>query len=148
MKVYVVTSGSYSDYGIDYIFRDETLAKKFVKKMGPKNEYQIEEYETMRTMPKTYTYWYFEIAGKSKAYEITMEKRISTNESDDREMIWYSPSRYGAGNGVTNVSAKRAQKLAAEMYQRYIRDAGTPAGIYYEEINDDSPELICCTHSF
>lgn len=41
--IYVVTSGSYSDYGINAVFDDKELAEKFVKLHG--SNYDIEEYE-------------------------------------------------------------------------------------------------------
>ena len=82
-----------------------------------------------------------------KGVSITIQKRISVNERNDREQVWYMPGRFGAGNGVTNVSAKRARKLAAEMYQRYLRDGADPASDCYVSVNDETPIISMCTHS-
>lgn len=43
-KVYVATSGDYSDYGIDGVFSAKELAEEFVQSTNPK-EGQVEEYE-------------------------------------------------------------------------------------------------------
>lgn len=49
MKIYVVTSGCYSDYGIDAAFVDKKEAAKFAAVKNKDNNYMtygIEEYET------------------------------------------------------------------------------------------------------
>ena len=50
MKIYIVTSGCYSDYGIDAVFLDEKEAEKYIatkNKEDPWHDnYGIEEYET------------------------------------------------------------------------------------------------------
>lgn len=49
MKIYVVTSGCYSDYGIDAVFVDKKEAAKFAAVKDKDNNYmtyRIEEYET------------------------------------------------------------------------------------------------------
>lgn len=43
MKVYIITSGSYSDYGIDRVFLKKEKAKEFIKLY---TNCEIEEYET------------------------------------------------------------------------------------------------------
>lgn len=47
-KVYIVTSGSYSDYGIDRVFKDKRKAEIWCAEKNTKyewDEYRIEEYE-------------------------------------------------------------------------------------------------------
>lgn len=50
MKIYIVTSGCYSDYGIDAVFLDEKEAEKYIatknKEDSWHDNYGIEEYET------------------------------------------------------------------------------------------------------
>lgn len=49
MKIYVVTSGCYSDYGIDAVFVDKKEAAKFAavkNKSDSYTTYRIESYET------------------------------------------------------------------------------------------------------
>ncbi|MGG0308325.1 hypothetical protein ABEY43_07075 [Priestia megaterium] len=47
MKVFIVTSGSYSDYGIDRVFLDEEKAQRYVDLKNTNNQnYRLEEYDT------------------------------------------------------------------------------------------------------
>ena len=47
MKVYIITSGEYSDYGIDKVFLDKAKAEEYVRLNSRKyDEPTIEEYET------------------------------------------------------------------------------------------------------
>ena len=50
MKVYIVTSGEYSDYHIDRVFSTEAKAREFVEHMG--NQYDIEEYDLDEETPR------------------------------------------------------------------------------------------------
>jgi predicted GIY-YIG superfamily endonuclease len=45
MKVYIVTSGSYSDYGIHKVFSTEEEAKKYIDAVGTDDNWEVEEYE-------------------------------------------------------------------------------------------------------
>jgi len=45
MKVYIVTSGSYSDYGIHEVFSTEDEAKKYIDAVGTDDDWEVEEYE-------------------------------------------------------------------------------------------------------
>lgn len=45
MKVYIVTSGTYSDYGIERVFLDKEKAEKYAEMMSS-HDYRVEEYET------------------------------------------------------------------------------------------------------
>lgn len=43
--IYIVTSGSYSDYGINAAFTDKALAERYLADHAHNNDEQIEEYE-------------------------------------------------------------------------------------------------------
>lgn len=61
--VYVLTSGTYSDYGIEAIFSTKALAeeaKKIFTKQQSYNESRIEEYEIFEEVPKPYTVYIIE----------------------------------------------------------------------------------------
>lgn len=46
MKIYIATSGCYSDYGINAVFTDKELAEKYCTAQSKyPEEYRIEEYE-------------------------------------------------------------------------------------------------------
>ena len=45
-KVYLVTSGDYSDYGVDAVFTSEELANKFIRSFEKSyKEFRVEEYD-------------------------------------------------------------------------------------------------------
>jgi hypothetical protein len=45
-KVYLVTSGNYSDYGVDAVFESEELANKFIRSLKKcYEEFRVEEYD-------------------------------------------------------------------------------------------------------
>ncbi len=56
-KVYIVTTGSYSDYRIRKVFIDEEKAKKYMKTVGEEdayNEPQIEEWDIENNVPQRF----------------------------------------------------------------------------------------------
>lgn len=57
--VYIVTSGSYSDYGINCVFSDETLANEYVRQKNERetyssDHYRVEEYELDPKSPSSF----------------------------------------------------------------------------------------------
>ncbi len=48
-KVYIVTSGSYSDYKIEAVFTDKELAGEYQRRGG--EDYDVEEYEINQPIP-------------------------------------------------------------------------------------------------
>ena len=145
-KVYLVTSGCYSDYHVDYVFTSKAKAEAFIEKGNDSDDgdiYQIEEMDITESVPKVYKYWEYSVAGRSKNCKIKIIEHTTTQEKD--EYSNYRGTRYSAGWGYTPVSAERAQKLATEMYQRYIREAADPTSERYEAINDNTPIRMVCT---
>lgn len=61
-KVYIVTSGEYSDYGIDRVFSTEEKAKEWVKVITSMygGNYDIEQYELDAPIPERKEYMFFE----------------------------------------------------------------------------------------
>ena len=49
-KIYIVTSGEYSDYGIDAVFTDKELAEKFIKEQ--KGEIEVWEANEYTKIPQ------------------------------------------------------------------------------------------------
>ena len=62
MKIYIVTSGSYSDYGIDAVFTDHEKALEFVRIFNG-GSYNIEEYESDPKIPPKIRegYWIYKV---------------------------------------------------------------------------------------
>ncbi|MEE1073803.1 MAG: hypothetical protein U0L26_15730 [Cellulosilyticum sp.] len=61
-KVYIVTSGEYSDYGIDRVFSTEEKAKEWVDVTTSMygGNYNIEQYELDAPIPERKEYLFFE----------------------------------------------------------------------------------------
>lgn len=61
-KVYIVTSGEYSDYGIDRVFSNEEKAKEWVDVITSMygGNYNIEQYELDAPIPERKEYLLFE----------------------------------------------------------------------------------------
>ena len=62
-KVFIVTSGEYSDYGIDRVFSTEEKAKEWVDfntSMYDDGNYSIEQYELDAPIPERKEYLFFE----------------------------------------------------------------------------------------
>ena len=55
-KIYIVTSGEYSDYGIDAVFTTKEKAVDYVEQHG--TDYNIEEYELDKEVEKKNQLWY------------------------------------------------------------------------------------------
>ena len=91
-KIYVVTSGSYSDYGIDAIFDSRELAQSFIdsfdKSRGWTDFNDIEEWELNPNEP--------ELKMNRKAYNLRMNKEGETQNS-----VEHSKSTYGHREGLS-----------------------------------------------
>ena len=61
-KVFIVTSGEYSDYGIDRVFSTEEKAKEWVDVIASMygGNYNIEQYELDAPIPERKEYLFFE----------------------------------------------------------------------------------------
>ena len=61
-KVFIVTSGEYSDYGIDRVFSTEEKAKEWVDVITSMygGDYDIEQYELDAPIPERKEYMFFE----------------------------------------------------------------------------------------
>lgn len=112
MKVYIVTSGTYSDYQIDAVFSTEDKAKAYLDKHGNYDNRQIEEYDTD-----------IEDTNRETAiYSVHIDsKRIEVRRDDFHSMpdtIRAYESYCGSGLGYTLTvetdGAERAKKIASE----------------------------------
>lgn len=103
MTVYVVTSGEYSDYGIDRIFSNKKAAEDYIEWRRP-SYYRIEEYEMLDDgkdvdMEGQAKYYYIEVRGicyKEALVNISynIERTIASNSTviNPRTAVWeYKP---------------------------------------------------------
>lgn len=69
MKVYIVTSGEYDDYGIENIFIDKQKAEHYVKHCSSAFNTDIEEYNTFDDNISLDNMYYWEVHCKYKLYK-------------------------------------------------------------------------------
>lgn len=77
-KIYLVTSGKYSDYRVDGVFNNKELAKKFTKTFGG----DIEEYKLNPLEP------FLNLGYKPYKLEISLDGKFWTAE-DLKDSYWY-----------------------------------------------------------
>lgn len=76
-KVYIVTSGSYSDYGIRRVFLDGEKAHKYA---SYHNDYEVEEWDTYDNEIVTPIYW-VDVAYRPGHFEFHLQKSSSDHWS-------------------------------------------------------------------
>ena len=110
MKVYVVTSGIYSDYGIEAIFSIEELAKEYVDIHGDYDNRRIEEWDLDSE----------DLTRKNQWYEVTFFKDEIICEVVTFGELCDSVSYGGKYSGeyytfrINTDGAERAKKIASE----------------------------------
>ncbi len=87
-KIYLVTSGSYSDYKVEAVFDDKALAQKFIDsfKKGGWNEMGIEEFELNphnQKLKKDYIPYFLRMDKVGKAYGIDVADSSYGFENED-----------------------------------------------------------------
>jgi hypothetical protein len=87
MKVYVITSGEYSDYSIDRVFLDKEKAERYVKlSQGEYDSTRLEEYETDDDKLINKITYIRAAYSKGRSYSDHMDVRIiDTNDLDNSE---------------------------------------------------------------
>ena len=91
-KIYVVSSGEYSDYGIDAIFDSKDLAEKYISAFDQScyDQMKIEEWELNPNEN--------EVKKSRKAFLVRMDKQGNANEVEWRD------SAFGLRNTSLNIS--------------------------------------------
>ena len=89
MKVYIVTSGTYSYYGIERVFLDKEKAEKYAEMMSS-HDYRVEEYETdddKQIDEIRYVYGYY-VKNKKNYYtnERTKEVQLKIDKNNTLDM--------------------------------------------------------------
>lgn len=137
MRVYVVTSGSYSDYGIVGIFSTKEKAEEFMggrpDKFNGINEYDVDSLPPKKWVTK---YRYF-LRLNGERHEGSVDSTIEEEEDQPVEVsvgergygetekptIYdgsYRPSGWNWFNGFSYVSLEHAKKLAVEQRQKAL----------------------------
>lgn len=124
-KIYVVTSGAYSDYGIDAVFDTEELAKKYIASFNKGGFYEMFIEEWILNPNKE------EIKEGRKAYRIRMDKQGNTTEIEWSNSAFGFKEKIGDGISFTYNNQfmncycfakddKHAVKIANERRIQYI----------------------------
>jgi hypothetical protein len=126
VKVFVVTSGSYSDYSIQEIFSTKELADAYLKECDPSDGYDIEEWEMDAAAGhvKRTVYTYSLPGGKAWSYETVDSPTARVPKSERFAANWepsLSQSVQWSAIGRSLVSHEHAKKLAEEAIQEAIR---------------------------
>ena len=134
MKVYVVTSGQYSDYGIEAMFSTPEKAQAFIAKQDFNEDRGREEWELDE----------WEHALKTECWETVIKLETGETRNRDTERIgtwtrfvpnprwtetentWWNIPRYDqpcdAIRALSVVSQEHATKIAVEARQKWLRD--------------------------
>lgn len=123
MKVYVVTSGSYSDYTIQKIFTDKAKAEEYKEWLDDSND--IEEYETEDGLVVNKYYRVLINYKKSNNKETKPSIRIS-KQTFKNDYTWYSEHSYGRDNTYSELDLVRcvpAQNWNEEFYHNKFTKA-------------------------
>lgn len=116
-KIYIVTSGEYSDYGIERVFSTKEKANEFVQQHG--TDYRIEEYVVDEEIKKEHKLWL--IAFDIKNNKLRSAVSHATNDFNIK-FIDTCKRQDSVGNvssiffGLKADTMDRAIKIAKERY--------------------------------
>lgn len=164
MKVYIVTSGTYSDYGIEAIFSTEELAKEYIDIHGDYDDRSIETWDLDSA----------DLTRKNQWYEVTIFDYDTTCEVIEFGEPFDSV-RYGDCFGgsyyefcINADGAERAKKIASErlmqvkaqpylfprLKEKCVADSRLlhtpffPTVYHYPTYNFHTKEIILCDGKF
>lgn len=117
MKIYVITAGEYSDYGICAVTDDKKSAERLCKIYSSKwREARIETYDTKYIYEEPKSYWYFEVSLNGEVVNSELLYFREEEETEINEVELYGTKFY------INVIAKdreHAQKIAFDKIAEY-----------------------------
>jgi hypothetical protein len=85
MEVYIVTTGSYSDYSIVRVYLDESLAEEYVRLRG--EEYRVEEFDVTEKTPEILEVHTRRIEVHAESGDVLTDYAYSTTH-EDSEAFW------------------------------------------------------------
>lgn len=124
MKVYVVTSGSYSDYQIEKIFSARETAEMYIDAFGDDDDWDVEEYEVEDELDseKVKKQALYSVSINIKSGEVYVSGRYTDSDgwsyqSQKDGDFWYD------GNGKIRMylhgdGRERVRKVAAERWMQ------------------------------
>lgn len=124
MKAYIITSGEYSDYGIECVFSDKAAAEKFCAIHNTGNKYgypyEIEEYEMdevkIEGEIKVYYKYVFIIEKSGWINHPDFSYVTSSTPAEIKELIG---GRYSVTITLDEDNTERAKKIACDKLAEY-----------------------------
>ncbi len=117
MKIYVITSGEYSDYHIDAVFTDKALAEEYADR-NP--ERRIETYEANKEVPEpAEVRWYYVNINTKDTSRIGVGYEPSEKMQFNYVQAYYSYGSY-LSFGVKADGASKAKAIALERYHALL----------------------------
>jgi hypothetical protein len=127
-KIYIVTSGSYSDYGIHTVFESEEKAEEFIAYAERKNkycDYRIEDYAIADSVEGYKLENYEVVSAVSGDYFSYTEFTNNTGEEPKEAFHstqYFNYGSYGSGIGVRisrvkmdGMNEEKARKICADL---------------------------------
>lgn len=125
--IYLVTSGEYSNYGINGVFSSEQLAKEFIEKHkdGGIEEWELDE----RSREEVCPYWRADL---DVATSVLVPGNVGSDLADPKtrtatiEFDSHASNAYPKGHiySISYVSQEHANKLCVEKKQEIQRQGG------------------------
>ena len=117
-KIYIVTSGEYSDFHIDKVFSTKKLAHKFIGNGG--EQFSIETWDVDKKSEGKIRQ-IFEIWIRLDNGELFHEGNSFLLDEDNKRACWTGITSQHA-QGHSFVSSEHAHKLAVEARQKWLRE--------------------------
>lgn len=144
LRVYIVTSGTYSDYRINKVFSKKELAEAYLEQIKDiDSDWSIEEYlldeDTDLIQRRVYVYTLFsEEAQRAPYCRMAVEEGLPTDRTPKQcvGIGAYNSDEHRYFTGRSFVSEEHAKKLAVEVYQKWLRlsKSGRPQHEIVDEI--------------
>ena len=118
MKVYVITSGEYSDYGIDAVFTDKALAEEYADRNPSR---RIETYEANKEVPEpAEVRWYYVNINTKDTSRIGVGYEMCEKMQFNYVQAYYSLGSSYCCFGVKADSTSKAKAIALERYHALL----------------------------
>ena len=114
-KIYIVTSGEYSDYSIEAVFSTVALAEYYIQQNG--TECRIEEYNLDEEIVKENKLWKVFFNLKNNKFDSATAEKLNNNLKNDTCGVFEVLSQKYIGFYVDSDSMDKAVKIA---YERFV----------------------------
>ena len=113
-KIYIVTSGEYSDYHIDAVFSTKNKAKSYIQQHG--TGYMIEKYDLDEEVVNETQIWSVTFDLKDKIFENALPTTYKIDKYKDTCIVWESRFYSYIEFIVESDNMDKARKIASERF--------------------------------